>query len=92
VFWKWPEAPDLGAEGWARVRMVEVAAGRELPIHPAPADVLVVCVAGTIRFLADGEERDLGPGDGVALRAGAPHAIRAGDGGRVLLILRQEEP
>jgi quercetin dioxygenase-like cupin family protein len=58
------------------VRLV-VLAGREIPSHLAPGDVIVQCLEGELAFTALGRTSRLRPGEFVFLPARVPHALRA---------------
>ena len=58
------------------VRLV-VLAGREIPSHQAPGDLIVQCLEGEVSFTALGKTSKLKPGELVHLPARVPHALKA---------------
>lgn len=92
LFWQWPaeDRGTLAETGWVRAVALTLPEGRGLPEHAAPADALLLCVAGLVRFSLEGEARELHPGDGVVMRAGQRHSVAAGAGGRAVLLLRRD--
>ena len=91
MFWQWPaRARETASEQpWARAVALEFAVGQGLATHSAPADALLICTGGSVRFVLEGEERQLRPGDGVSTGAGQPHAVIGGAPGQAVLVLRR---
>ena len=52
-------------------------AGQGLTEHQASRAAIVQVLAGRMRFTADGEELDAGPGLWLHMAAGTPHALEA---------------
>ena len=64
------------AERVELVRLV-VQAGREIPSHQAPGDLIVQCLEGEVTFTALGKTSKLRPGELVYLPARVPHSLKA---------------
>ena len=62
-------------------------AGEGLTEHTATRPAIVQVLSGRMRFTADGEELDAGPGFWLHMTAGTPHAIVAVEPCRMLLTL-----
>jgi len=62
-------------------------AGEGLTEHQASRPAIVQVLSGRMRFTADGEELDAGPGFWLHMTAGTPHAIVAVEPCRMLLTL-----
>jgi quercetin dioxygenase-like cupin family protein len=58
----------------ANLQGFEIEPGAAVPEHDHPHEQLGFVVAGTLTFLVDGEEYDVGPGDTYHLAGGEPHA------------------
>jgi quercetin dioxygenase-like cupin family protein len=62
-------------------------AGEGLTEHTASRAAIVQVLSGTMRFTADGEELDAGPGFWLHMTAGTPHAVVAVEPCLMLLTL-----
>lgn len=62
-------------------------AGEGLTEHRASRAAIVQVIAGRMRFTADGEELDAGPGFWLHMTAGTPHALVASEPCVMLLTL-----
>jgi quercetin dioxygenase-like cupin family protein len=62
-------------------------AGEGLTEHTASRPAIVQVLSGRMRFTADGEELDAGPGFWLYMTAGTPHAIVAAEPCLMLLTL-----
>jgi quercetin dioxygenase-like cupin family protein len=70
------------------IRLV-VHAGKEIPTHAAPGELVVQCLEGEVVFTAMGKTQELKAGDMVYLNAKEPHALRAHtDASLLVLILK----
>lgn len=58
----------------ANLQGFEIEPGATVPEHDHPHEQLGVVVAGTLTFLVDGHEHEVGPGDTYQLPGGEPHA------------------
>lgn len=67
-------------------------AGEGLTEHQAGATAIVQVLTGRLRFTADGEELDAGPGYWLHLAPGTPHALVAREPTVMLLTLVQPHP
>jgi quercetin dioxygenase-like cupin family protein len=57
-----------------RIETTNPPSGIAEPMHVHPRqETRAEVVAGTLRFVVDGEQRRLGPGDAITIPAGAPH-------------------
>lgn len=65
-------------------------AGEELSEHTAPFDALVMVLGGTFLLTIGGQEVAAEPGTIVRMPADVPHAVRAAEAGRMLLIMLRE--
>ena len=65
-------------------------AGEELSEHTAPFDALVMVLEGTFLLTIGGQEVPAEPATIVRMPAGVPHAVRATEAGRMLLIMLRE--
>jgi quercetin dioxygenase-like cupin family protein len=68
------------------VRLV-LAAGKEIPEHEAPGELVVQCLEGRIAFTSGGTTRDLAAGQLLYLDAEEPHAVRCLEDASVLLTI-----
>ncbi len=68
----------------AMVNYVELEPGTDVPEHAHPEEQLTLVLSGRIRFVLEGEETELGPGDAVWVPSGARHAVQALDASVVL--------
>jgi quercetin dioxygenase-like cupin family protein len=57
------------------VRRLTLPKGRTIPTHHAPGEITVHCLEGRIAFTANGQTRDVGAGQLIALAAGEPHSL-----------------
>jgi len=91
VFWQWPDGQrgEVAQAEWVRAVALSFEAAQGLAPHRAPAEAVFICVEGTIRFVLEGRQQDLRPGDGVVMRRGDLHAVEPGEAGRALLLLQQ---
>ena len=62
-------------------------AGEGLTEHRASRPAIVQVLSGRLRFTADGEELDAGPGFWLLMTAGTPHALIAREPTVMLLTL-----
>lgn len=51
-------------------------AGKEIPAHQAPAEIIVQCLEGRVAFTAGDETTELAAGHMLHLKAAEPHALR----------------
>lgn len=61
--------------------------GEGLTEHTASRPAIVQVLSGRLRFTADGEELDAGPGFWLHMTAGTPHALEATEPALMLLTL-----
>jgi quercetin dioxygenase-like cupin family protein len=75
------------------IRLV-VAAGKEIPAHRAPGELVVQCLEGRIAFTCLGTTHELKQGDLLYLPAREPHAVKGIEAGSLLLtiFLREGRP
>jgi quercetin dioxygenase-like cupin family protein len=67
-------------------------AGEGLTEHQAPRAAIVQVLAGRMRFTADGEELDAGPGYWLHMAPGTPHALVATEPCVMVLTLLRATP
>ena len=65
-------------------------AGEELSEHTAPFDALVLTLSGSLVLTIGGREVRTSPQSMVLMPANVPHAVRAVDASRMLLIMLRE--
>ena len=65
-------------------------AGEELAEHSAPFDALVLTLTGALTLTIGGSPVAAGPNTLVLMPANVPHALRASESARVLLIMLRE--
>ena len=65
-------------------------AGEELSEHTAPFDALVLTLSGVLVLTIGGREVRTTPQSMVLMPANVPHAVRADDPSRMLLIMLRE--
>ncbi len=64
---------DTGGE-LLRIETVNPPTGTGEPMHVHPLqETRAEVVSGALRFVVDGEQRQLGPGDAIVIPAGVPH-------------------
>ncbi|HEY9397337.1 MAG TPA: cupin domain-containing protein [Burkholderiales bacterium] len=73
-----------------KAKQLEIArlvlpAGKELPEHKTPGEVVVQCIEGRIEFRSYGKTQVLNSGDLIHLAAQAPHALKALENSSLLL-------
>lgn len=66
-------------------------AGEELSEHTAPFDALVVTLSGALMLTIGGREVRTAPQSIVLMPASVPHAVRAPEASRMLLIMLREQ-
>ena len=65
-------------------------AGEELSEHSAPFDALVLTLSGSLVLTIGGRDVSTTPQSMVLMPANVPHAVRAVDASRMLLIMLRE--
>ena len=68
------------------VRLV-LPAGKRIPEHQVPGEIIVQCLEGVVRFGAGAAERLMRGGDMLFLLGGQPHWIEAVESASVLVTL-----
>ena len=74
-------------DGKLNVTVFGLDAGEELTEHRASSAAIVQVLAGRLRFTADGEEFDAGPGFWLHMTSDTPHALVAVEPTVMLLTL-----
>lgn len=69
------------------VTVFGIDAGEGLTEHTASRAAIVQVLSGSLRFTADGEELDAGPGFWLHMTEGTPHALEATEPTLMLLTL-----
>jgi quercetin dioxygenase-like cupin family protein len=67
-------------------------AGEELSEHTAPFDALVLTLSGALALTIGGRDVTTAPQTMVLMPAHVPHAVRATEPSRMLLIMLREAP
>ena len=84
-------ADETGGE-LLRIETVNPPSGVFEPMHVHPhQESRAEVVAGTLRFVVDGRERRLGPGDAIAIPAGTAHRF-ANDGSEDAVAIQEFRP
>lgn len=65
--------------------------GQALAEHSAPFDALVHLLEGALVVIIAGEEHPLGPGDAIIMPADVPHAVRAPEPAKWILVMLKGE-
>ena len=65
-------------------------AGEELSEHTAPFDALVLVLSGSLVITVGGRALEAAPLTMVRLPANVPHAVRASEAARMLLVMLRE--
>lgn len=66
--------------------------GEELAEHTAPFDALVLTLSGSLVLTIGGASVQTAPATVVLMPAGIPHAVRAPESARMLLIMLRDAP
>ena len=74
-------------DGQVNVTVFGLDVGEELTEHQASSAAIVQVLAGRLRFTADGEELDAGPGFWLHMAPATPHALVAVEPAVMLLTL-----
>jgi unsaturated pyranuronate lyase len=69
----------------ATLAVIELEPDAVVPEHRHPNEQLGVLVSGSLTFTIGGETRELGPGGMWCIPGEAPHDVRAGSDGAVLV-------
>jgi quercetin dioxygenase-like cupin family protein len=70
-----------------RVVLVTMRAGISLHEHVAPGPITIHALRGRFRVTFEGNDREIGPGDLVALGPGIRHAVETIEAGAFLLTI-----
>ena len=65
--------------------------GQELAEHSAPFDALVHLLDGELVVVIDGTDYELAPGDAIIMPADVPHAVRAPERAKWMLVMLKGE-
>lgn len=68
------------------IRIV-LQAGKELPTHKAPGEIIVQCLEGRIAFTALDQTQELTAGQLLYLGAGEPHSLKAIENASLLVTI-----
>ncbi len=80
----------LARTGGGNITIFAFDAGEELSEHTAPFDALVIVLEGAFVLTIGGEEVRAEPATIVSMPANVPHAVRATEPSRLLLIMLRE--
>jgi len=65
--------------------------GQELAEHSAPFDAMVHLLDGELVVVIDGTDYELAPGDAIIMPADVPHAVRAPERAKWMLVMLKGE-
>lgn len=68
------------------IRLV-MPAGKKLPPHRVPGEIMVQCLEGRVDFRIDGAKRELTAGSLLYLEGGGEHALEALDRSSLLVTI-----
>jgi quercetin dioxygenase-like cupin family protein len=75
-----------------RIETTNPPTGVAEPVHVHPKQqTRAELVSGTLRFIVDGRERRLGPGDAITIPAGVPHCF-CNDGDQEAVAIQEARP
>ncbi len=57
------------------VTFVDLAQESVVPVHSHPHEQISVVISGRMKFIVDGEEREVGPGEIVLVPSGVEHGV-----------------
>jgi quercetin dioxygenase-like cupin family protein len=77
----------LARAGGGNLTLFAFDAGQELSEHSTPYDALVLVLDGRMTLTIGGEAVTAGPGSITRMPANVPHAVRAGEASRMLLLM-----
>lgn len=80
----------LARTSGGNVTLFAFDAGEELSEHTAPFDALVLTLSGAIVLTIGGTEVRTGPDTVTLMPAGVPHAVRAVEASRMLLVMLRD--
>ena len=80
----------LARTGAGNITLFAFDAGEELSEHTAPFEALAITLSGTLALTIGGREVQTAPQTIVLLPAGVPHAVRAAESSRMMLIMLRE--
>lgn len=72
------------------IRLV-VAAGKEIPEHSAPGDLIMQCLEGAVSVTGGGKTHQLRAGEAICFEAHAPHSVQGIEDAVLLLTLFSPE-
>jgi quercetin dioxygenase-like cupin family protein len=65
--------------------------GQELAEHSAPFDAMVHLLDGALVVVIDGQDHELSPGEAIIMPADVPHAVRAPEKAKWMLVMLKRE-
>lgn len=74
------------------VRRLVLPRDREVPTHQATGEITVHCLAGRVRFTADGQPHELRAGQMLWLEPGVPHALLGLEDATILVTKLTPQP
>lgn len=69
------------------IKRLDLPAGKEIPAHSNPGQVIVQCIAGKVLFSVEDQEMVMTAGTLLHLAPGAPHALKAAEDSAMLITL-----
>jgi quercetin dioxygenase-like cupin family protein len=90
-----PTAQGIASRVLARtaagnITLFAFGAGEELSEHTAPSDALVITLSGALVLTIGGHDVQTTPQTVVLMPANVPHAVRATESSRMMLIMLRE--
>lgn len=90
-----PTAQGIASRVLAKTRTGNITlfafdAGEELSEHTTPFDAFVLTISGSLALTIGGRTVETGPQTLVLMPANVPHAVRANEPSRMLLIMLRE--
>lgn len=81
--------PTLALLRTGKVELIRLGlpAGKTIPSHQAPDELIVHCLTGRIQFTTMGQTVELGPGQILYLLEAETHAVHAVEDSQVLLTI-----
>jgi len=77
----------LARSAGGNITMFAFDAGEELSEHTAPFDALVITLSGALALTIGGRDVQATPQTAVLMPANVPHAVRATESSRMMLIM-----
>lgn len=66
---------------------LNIAAGKDIPVHQVPGEITVQCLEGRVSFEASGTAREMAAGQMLYLAGNEPHSLRGLENASVLVTI-----